>query len=185
MKRFLLMIATALFVAGGALATPVNDLDVVNSGAVFKLYYKGAQKNVKVAIYDASGTLVFSESIRKPGNFVRPYNFSSLPEGEYTIEVRQGDIRQIEKVSYKKGVAERYVSVRALKGPDNRFILSIPNQGEEKFSIRISDNTNAVLHDELYTVNGNFARIYKLDGVKGNVFIEVKDQKGTFTSLTY
>jgi hypothetical protein len=185
MKRFFLMIATALFVAGSALATPVTDMSVVNNGAVFKLYYKGTQKNVKVSIYDASGTLVFSESIRKVGNFVRPYNFSSLPEGEYTIEVSEGDVRQIEKITYKKGIAQRYVSVRAVKGADNRFILSIPNQGEEQFSIRILDNTNAVLHDQQYSAKGNFARIYKLDGVKGTVVIEVKDQKGNVTALMY
>ena len=54
----------------------------------YKLIYKSAEKSdVSVQIYNEKNVLIFSEVIRKSDGFIRPYNFESLGQGEYTIKV--------------------------------------------------------------------------------------------------
>lgn len=80
---------------------PSSNAAIMKQGSTFKVFYKGSKPvNVKVSIFDADHKLVFTETIRKIDGFARPYNFSNLPEGNYSIEVSDGHLREQEIVAY-------------------------------------------------------------------------------------
>ncbi|MBX2963129.1 MAG: hypothetical protein KF687_11505 [Cyclobacteriaceae bacterium] len=50
-------------------------------------YESGVAGKVRVTVYDHKRTVVFTEVIGNASSFSRPYNFSGLATGEYTIEI--------------------------------------------------------------------------------------------------
>ena len=156
---------------------------IVKSGSTFKLYYKGTeQADVKVSIWDASDHLVFSETLRKVDGFVRPYNFSSLPEGEYTIKISDKFGRQIEKITYKQEKSPALAHLLKVGGADAKYLLTVSNRGDNDVTVRIYDSSNNVIYNKKEAVSSDFAKIYNLEGIGGDFTFEVSDGKGT-TSL--
>jgi hypothetical protein len=103
MKKLALVFGMFL-VAGVVLAkenpAPVERVGVMQFGTTLKVFYKGVESNdVKVSIYDESNRLIYKETIRKVDGFIRPYNLSQLSKGNYTVEVIDGDVRELEHVA--------------------------------------------------------------------------------------
>ncbi|HMG92220.1 MAG TPA: hypothetical protein VK589_19320 [Chryseolinea sp.] len=156
---------------------------VVKSGSTFKLYYKGSeQADVKVSIRNGSDQLIFSETIKNVEGFVRPYNFSSLPEGEYTIQISDKSGRQIEKITYKQEKDEALAHLLKVAGTDAKYLLTVSNRGESDVTVKIYDSSNNVIYNKTEIASKDFARIYNLEKIDGDFTFEVSDAKGT-TSL--
>ena len=157
---------------------------VIKIGSTFKVYYKGSQQaDVKVAIRDAGDHLLFSETIKKSDGFVRPYNFSNLPEGEYTIQITDNNGRQIEKISYAREKSETYAHLLKVAGSDAKYLLTVSNKANGNVTVRIYDDSNKVIYDKKEDASRDFAKIYNLEGIPGKFTFEVTDAKGTSTSL--
>src|SRR5215467_12788974 len=63
-----------------------SKVAVVKNGSVFKVIYQGSVETmVKVTILNSDNLPIFSEKIISRGSFLRPYNFSHLPKGDYKI----------------------------------------------------------------------------------------------------
>src|SRR5689334_12678949 len=76
--------------------SPVG-ISVIKQGAIVKLFYRGEQSGkVKVTIFNEKGDVIYREILANTEQFMRPYNFSSLPEGAYTIELRDDQGRRVE-----------------------------------------------------------------------------------------
>src|SRR5882724_2015142 len=91
-----------------------SSVAVVAGGSkgVFKVLYKSASATrVEVTIMNSRNEVVFTESFKKMNEFARPYNFNGLPEGEYTIEVKDGFGKKIEKVNYSLGTIKSIIKV--------------------------------------------------------------------------
>ena len=85
--------------------SPVG-MSVMKYKNIVKVFYKGEQPGkVKVTIYNAHGRAVYNETMRNIEDFMRPYNFSYLPAGDYTIEVSDAKGKRTQKVNYAKGEA--------------------------------------------------------------------------------
>lgn len=192
MKKFLTIFFVLTAVCGGVQANEIDNpkaaagMAVMKSGSVIKLFYKGTVSgDVKVSIYSEKGEKVFTETIRNIENFVRPYNFSTLPEGAYTIELKGADGRQLQKVNYSKGKIEKLMNLMHLTGSENKYVLTVANKGSEKLKVRIYDEKNNLLYNETEAIQGDFAKIYNLNKVSGRFLFEVTDQNGVTKSLTY
>lgn len=192
MKKFLTIFFVLTAVCGGVQANEIDNpkaaagMAVMKSGSVIKLFYKGTVSgDVKVSIYSEKGEKVFTETIRNIENFVRPYNFSTLPEGAYTIELKGADGRQLQKVNYSKGKIEKLMNLMHLTGSENKYVLTVANKGSEKLKVRIYDEKNNLLYNETEVIQGDFAKIYNLNKVSGRFLFEVTDQNGVTKSLTY
>ena len=156
---------------------------VVKIGSTFKLYYKGSQQaDVKISILNGSNQLVFSETLKKVEGFVRPYNFSKLPEGEYTIQISDKFGRQIEKITYKQEKDEALAHLLKVAGTEAKYLLTVNNRGDSDVTVRIYDNSNNVIYNKTEIMSSDFARIYNLEGIGAEFTFEVSDAKGT-TSL--
>jgi hypothetical protein len=192
MKKFLLSLLAVAMIASGASATGNDDtksptgVAVLKSGSTFKVIYKGDKEGtVKVTIYDAASKTVFSETLRKVESFVRPYNFSSLPEGDYTIEVADQNGKQVEKIGYYKGVLKRYVNLKKLAAADSRYLLTVTNKGKESLTIEIFNNAGRLVFSDKQNINGDFGKVYNLKGLPGDFSFQVTDSAGaTKTVMT-
>ena len=157
---------------------------VVKIGSTFRLYYKGSQQaDVKVSIRDAGDHVLFTETIKRSDGFVRPYNFSNLPEGEYTIQITDKNGNQIEKISNKRERSETYAHLLKVAGSEAKYLLTVSNKGDGDVTVRIYDDSNKVIYNKIEDVSKDFAKVYNLEGIPGQFTFEVTDAKGTSTSL--
>lgn len=192
MKKILMMVMVIMIASGAAVARRLNapeisaDATIIKSGSTFKLSYTRSElSSVKISIYNDKHDLVFTETIHKISSFMRPYNFSDLPEGEYSIEINDGTSKVVEKVTYKKETTEKYFKWAPVTGETNKFVLSIANRGTEVVTINIYDSKGNLQYTKHEKLNGNFARIYSLKKISGKVLVEVVDAKGNIKALSY
>ena len=189
MKKTLSVLVVLMVISSVAFARRLDNpgtsssAAVVKIGSTFKLYYKGAeQADVKVSIRDRGNHVVFSETLKNVDGFVRPYNFSKLPEGEYTIQVSDKFGNQIEKITYKQERDEALAHLLKVAGSEAKYLLTVSNRGESGVTIKIYDGANNVIYNETEITSSDFAKIYNLEKIGGEFTFEVSDRKGT-TSL--
>ena len=122
------MVSTLALASGPESPKSNSGMAVVKTNATsYKLIYKGdLASNVKVKIYDGKNQLVFSETIKKSSGFARPYNFSSLADGEYTIRIDNGSKWLTETVDYRNSDAKSTAHLTSLK--NGRFLLTDHHQ---------------------------------------------------------
>ena len=164
--------------------SPVG-MSVVKNGSVIRVFYQGEQTGkVKVLIYNEKGQRVFSEVMKNTENFMRPYNFSSLPDGEYTIEISDEKGKHFKRIAYFREPEERIAYLARLKKGEAKYMLAVLNDGREALTIRIYDERHHLLYKETQVPEGNFAKVYNLNQVAGQHIFEVADQTGNITRLS-
>src|SRR5687768_9204205 len=106
MKKITLVFVLSLMAVGFVNANGTNPesplgMSVIKYKNIVKVFYRGEQAGkVKVTIFNAHGRMVHKETLKNTENFMRPYNFSSLPAGDYTIELSDAKGTRSQKVSY-------------------------------------------------------------------------------------
>jgi hypothetical protein len=164
---------------------PSASMAVLKNGSTIKLLYKGLKlSDVKVLIFNDNNQIVFAEKIKNTDGFVRPYNFSNLPEGNYSFQLTDNTGRLSERVSYLSERESKLMHVLRVGGTTDRFVLSVPNQGQERITITIYNDTDKILYTGKESITGDFARIYNLNNYAGRVTFVVTDSKGITNSLT-
>lgn len=177
--------STALFANNIDNPNAATGMAIMKNGTTVKLFYKGTkQTDVKVSIYNATNTLVYSETIKNVDGFVRPYNFTNLEEGEYSIELLGENGRQVERVIYKLGKVQKLANVMHVTGEPNKYILTVANKGQDVLTIKIYGDRGVLLYSKTEEVNGDFAQVYNLDKYNGGLTFEVSDSKGVTKSLS-
>ncbi len=87
-----------------------------STASVFNITYRSQEEGkVIISIYNKKNQLVFSEKIQHVVSFIRPYNFSKLGEGEYTIEVVDKYGKQVEIINYSLNKISRSSSVSPIQ----------------------------------------------------------------------
>lgn len=190
MKKFTLLLACVLVSAfawaGRRDENPksTSGMAVVKSNAMsYKLIYKSElASDVKVQIFDQGNALVFSETIRKSSGFMRPYNFESLSEGEYTIRIDNGSNWLAETVNYRTGRIEKLAHLVPLS--DGRYLLTVAGKGQDQLNIRIFDKEGEAIYSALNKVDGDFGQIYNLGQMSGPFSFEVTGNDGSSKILS-
>jgi hypothetical protein len=193
MKKILMMVMVIMIASGAAVARRLNapevlaNATIVKSGSTFKLSYTRSElSSVKISIYNDKHNLVFTETIHRISSFMRPYNFSDLPEGDYTIEISDGSSKVIETVKHtKEATKEKHVRWVPVVGAEGKYVLSIANRGSEVVTINIYDSKGILKYTTREEINGDFAKVYNLKKISGKVLVEVTDAKGNIKSLSY
>jgi hypothetical protein len=189
MKKNTLFLAS-LLVSSLTFASGTNDDPKTSSGMVilrsnsssYKLIYKSEQiSDVKIEIFNDADIRVFSEIIKESDGFARPYNFESLPEGEYTIRLDNGSNWLTETVDYRREEIRKLAHVVSLK--DGKYLFTLASQGKERFGVTIFDDQGEKIFVEKKDVSGNFVRLYNMAGAKGPFTFEVVDRRGAAKSL--
>jgi hypothetical protein len=174
----LMLISSAAFANVGKPGS--TGIAIVRKGSTFNVFYKNDKvSDVKVSIRDAKNKVVYTEVLKKVDGFLRPYNFSALSEGNYTIEVINESGSEVETVSYRNGKVERLMKIARIAGESQKFLLAVPNKGDDVLTVRIFDVNNNLLYEANEEIHGDFAKVYNLEKLKQNVVLEITDKSGS------
>jgi hypothetical protein len=137
-----------------------------SKASVYNIYYTSVETGkVKISILNNENQLVFSEVLSNVASFMRPYNFSQLSEGQYTIVVEDKNGKQVEQVNYSMNKVVSFISVKEVANAENKYILNVTNNGTEEVLVKIYSGS-ALLHSQNVSVTGNFGLVYNLTKIK-------------------
>jgi hypothetical protein len=150
----------------------------------YKLIYKSEEAtDIKVEIFNSKNERIFSEIIKKSNGFARPYNFESLPEGEYSIRIDNGSNWLTETIEYRPSQIDKLAHVVSLK--DGKYLLSLVGQNEspEQFEVDIFNDKGEKLYSGTKSVSGNFAQLFNLKDMNGPFSFEITGKNGSSKTL--
>lgn len=158
-------------------STSTGSTLVKKNESTFKLYYQGTEKaSVRVSIFNASGTEVFSETIHKTLGFIRPYNLESMGEGEYTIVTDNGTTKKSQKFNFERAAEVKAANI--VKLASNKYLLAVKGQYVSgKINVRIYDGSTLV-HKQQSDVHGDFGQLFTLKNASNAINFEVTDSEG-------
>jgi hypothetical protein len=179
MKKILVMFAALIMISGVTFAgeaplLSTADMSVSLIDQVVKVRYRSDKAGkVKVSIYcNATGKEVFSEQIKKQANFIRPYNLSGLPYGEYSIVLEDEAGRAVERVNYSKKVVTVLSSIIELKSKDGVMVALFSKEATD-VTVRVLNEAGEILLSKQTAINGQNSQAFNLKEIKGAVKIEV------------
>ncbi|MBC7923767.1 MAG: T9SS type A sorting domain-containing protein [Ferruginibacter sp.] len=153
------------------------SIEKSDKDAVYRLIYLSTSEGiVSVSIYDERGTLLLTDRIRNvAGGFARPYNFSGLPSGEYTIQITDASGKTTKTLQYGEASSsetagrqsELKVNVNAL-AESTRYELSVLGDRAQPVTVTIYDAQNNRIFSEQIDEPGNFRKVYDLSKVRAS-----------------
>jgi hypothetical protein len=171
----LVMAALSCVVASGHPMLSPSKVAVVKNGEVIKVIYQGNCKApVNLTIVDADGTEVFHEKILSANGFIRPYNFSKLPKGDYQLHVVDSGGEYSEEIYFQGEWRTRHAQAKPcfghitkLNGEGNKYLVVVPSQLQKEFAIEIYDQNEGLIFSERQRIENDFAKVYNLKNLNG------------------
>jgi hypothetical protein len=179
MKK-MIMILLALVTWGcvvsfGGTKGPESHMAVVKTGEIIKVIYESpVSSQVKVTISDADGNEVFAEKVESAEGFIRPYNFSLLPKGDYTISLADKNGEYSENICTRD--KEWVANVIKLGAREEKYMVSIPYQGPGEVAIQVYDQHEQLVYSETVVMQTDFAKIYNLKNLDEGATVHVVNQ---------
>jgi hypothetical protein len=186
MKKTILLFVVLAYTSTVMLAGTVDDPGKSSDAAVMisrngqvKVFYKGNEVNtVIISIYDENNNLKFTEKIKGRNQFMRPYNLSELAKGDYRIVVndKQTTITQHYSNYNKTNLAAH---IQKVKQSESSFLLTVSDPAAEEVQVDVVNESGKVLMSHKINGKGQFAQLYKLNKIEGEVFFRVSSDSGT------
>jgi hypothetical protein len=192
MKKILSILVVFTVLVSGVKANdtekPTSEagLAVMKSKTGFKVLYKGAKKSdIKITIYNAQGQTIHKERLRNTDNFARPYNLTGMSEGDYTVEVRDGDGSRVKKINYSNKKPQLLAKLTAIPGETSKYVLTVGKMsGVSNVSVRIYDERGEIVYDVIETVAKDFAKVYDMSKVSSKFSVQLSANNGAARVLT-
>ena len=181
---FLLMGAVATFGNGD----PTSGVAVLAAKGkdVFRVVYKTETANdVKVKLFNANDEMIHSASISNTKGFILPLNLGKLSFGEYRVELTDANGKHIEKIVYENVKPVDNIRVARLATDEGKFMVSVVSAKNETVTVKIFDSYNNLLHNEVKSVNGDFAQVYNVKNLTGACTFEVSDDAGRVKTVQF
>jgi hypothetical protein len=190
LRAIVLVLAFVIIGLTAFAETPSPSFTITSAETgVFTVFYQRPEAGkVKLSIYDKQNVLVFKEILSTTGSFKRPYNFSELAKGEYTIVLEDKNGRQEEKVNYQSHSPLSFIKVSKAADQKDKYVLNVVTTGSEVVSVKIFDSLKGMIHEKEITVDGSLGLLYNLSQVKSSdsavVIFEVTTANGqTVTAM--
>lgn len=194
MKKILtlsfVLLSTVMFANGTDDKNPsasASGAAVIKNGeSTFRVIYKSEKENdVKVSILNDKNVVVYSEKVNNTDGFSRPYNFTSLTEGEYTISIEDGSKKTLEKVSYHMPKTSKMLNVLKVTSDEGKYLITAAGKGSEVISVSIYDGSDNLVHRSFEKTNGDFAKLYNVKNIKGHLTFEIGSENGDVKTVSY
>lgn len=180
------LMSTSLFASNDRGGITENTQPIVRATgkkAVYQVVYQSSQKGiVTVNILDANGRVVMVDRLKNDEHgFMRPYNFSSLAEGNYQIEITDHSGKVVLPLTHAVVTAPVKVKIEALD--TKKFQLVMVGQALNGLHVDILDNNNKVVYSDYIQSQSSFSKVYNLSQLQSENFkFEVRNQNKVITT---
>ena len=186
------IVLVVLFTALLVNASEISSLRNLNDDKTTMLTLLNVKQGNQLFIKDMFGLVLYKESIQKPGEFVKGFDLTSLPDGDYYFELdRDLEIKTIpfkvslNMVEFNKDL-ETTIYKPYITKKDYRVFVSKLSLNEQplKVSIYYDNDDNGsfdLIHSETIENTVNIQRVYRLSkNEKGNYRLVLKTEGHTF-----
>ena len=164
----------------GVAVVPMNGAELV------KIIYKSETAGkVQVKVYNAENTVVYSGSFADTKGFILPLNLTQVGYGEYKFEITDASGKRTETLVYEAAKSNNNIRIAKLDAGEGKFLVAVTSPKNEKVTVRIFDNFNNLLHNEVKSVNGDFAQVYTVKNLTGTCTFEVSDNTGLVKTVRF
>lgn len=164
----------------GVAVVPMNGAELV------KVIYKSETAGkVQVKVYNAQNGVVYTGSFADTKGFILPLNLKQVGYGEYTFEVTDASGKRAEKLVYEPAKSINNIRIAKLDAGAGKFLVAVTSPKKETITVRIFDNFNNLLHNEVKSVNGDFAQVYTVKNLNGACTFEVSDDAGFVKTVRF
>nr|WKN39375.1 hypothetical protein K4G66_11805 [Tunicatimonas sp. TK19036] len=156
-------IATFLLVAGNVLAadgtdTKISVRSLQSKKALIRIVNSTAVNQAVLRIKDQQGYVLHREVLNGEDAYMKKYDFSSLPSGEYTVEVRTDSGITEETFSLAEGNARAMYFKPAIKVEPQKVSVIFQNQIDSPVSLKLFDKSGHLLYTESVASQEKFAK---------------------------
>ena len=164
----------------GVAVVPMNGAELV------KVIYKSETAGkVQVKVYNSQNDVVYTGSFADTKGFILPLNLTQVGYGEYTFEVTDASGKRAEKLVYERAKSNNNIRIAKLDSGEGKFLVAVASPKNETITVRIFDNFNNLLHNEVKSVNGHFAQVYTVKNLNGACTFEVTDDAGFVKTVRF
>ena len=187
-KNSLVLVALFATLLGNANSSLKNSKDDTRTTLTLKDVKRGNELYVK----DAYGIILYKEMIQNSGSYVKGFDLTTLPNGEYYFELDKDlEIKSI-PFTVKSGVVnfkedkETIVFKPYIRSKANKVYVSKLSLNKQPLKIEIyyNENTNSgfdLIHSETIANTQTIKKVYNLNiNEKGNYKIVTKTEGRTF-----
>jgi hypothetical protein len=179
------MTAVATFGSDEPKKAGVAVVPMKGTGVVKVIYKSETAGKVKVNVYDAKNEMVYTEGFSETDGFILPLNFGKIGYGEYTFEIVDASGKRAEKVIFEQAKSVDNIRIAKLDAGQGRFLVAVRSIKNEKITVRIFDNYNNLLHNEVRSINGDFAQVYNVKNLTGACTFEVSSNTGFVKTVQF
>ena len=187
-KNSLVIVVLFTTLLGNANSSLKNSKDDTRTTLTLKDVKRGNELYVK----DAYGIILYKEMIQNTGNYVKGFDLTTLPNGEYFFELDKGlEIKTI-PFTVKSGIVdfekdkETIVFKPFIRSNENIVYVSKLSLNKQPLAIKIYYNANNhsgfdLIHSEIIENTQTIKRVYNLNiKEKGKYKIVTKTEGRTF-----
>jgi hypothetical protein len=172
-------------------STIVLNSEPASDKVVYRLTYQSEVKgNVRVCIYNESGSLLMEDRIKNVAGFTRPYNFCTLPAGKYSMVIEDAKGKETKQIYHGIASVEALalakkvkVSILALDNPA-KYELSVVGSRMQPVEVRIYDASKTLIFTEEIAEAESFNRVYDFSKLnRAGLSMEVVNGEGVLHSV--
>jgi len=148
------------------------EINSLQNGSYQLDFHSHAATLLRIEIYDERGSFVFTDKVGIRRSFVKNYNFSNLPSGNYTINLFSNR-EKLTKQFYHKQIDTRQLKFAAdIYKIDNEkaYELILSSESNLPAWVYIFDSNEKLVHKEEIQVNKNFTKTYYLSAIRSDDF---------------
>jgi hypothetical protein len=157
----------------------------ITDGKRVKVEFKTVKKGHTLSIKDESGTIMYSQEIKKSGTYSQIFDLSKLEKGNYTTELEKDFEIIIKyfsvldgKISFKD---EKTIFKPVIRIKDNLILISKMNFEKEPLKIVLYYNDEIILSENTTDSGDIINRVYRIsEKIRGDYKIIVNTDNRTY-----
>ncbi|MFN3840645.1 MAG: hypothetical protein ACK4RF_08050 [Cyclobacteriaceae bacterium] len=168
----LLTMSVSLSVAGSKDEPMFPGVAIVKTASVIKVFYSAEDSRyARVSIVDDHGNTIFYEVVKARKGFAKYYNIENLLPGNYMLRVAGSEGSQSLAFNVVRPPEVPFSVVRLQKS--NKYLVSIPACKIREARVNVFDDQLNLIYSGVEKLNGDFAKVYHVQGVSGAAHIVV------------
>jgi hypothetical protein len=157
----------------------------ITDGKRVKVEFKTVKKGHTLSIKDESGTIMYSQEIKKSGTYSQIFDLSKLEKGNYTTELEKDFEIIIKyfsvldgKISFKD---EKTIFKPVIRIKDNLILISKMNFEKEPLKIVLYYNDEIILSENTTDSGDIINRVYRIsEKIRGDYKVIVNTDNRTY-----